>query len=499
MSAPAPRPARRGRPLLAALSALLLGACTLGPDFQRPPAPEADHYSADRLATDTVSAAGTSQHLRHGAALPTDWWRGLGSPELDDLVDQALTQNPGLQAAEASLRRSQANLLAGAGVFYPQIGLSAASNRERSAPQANNSTLPSSIFNVSTVGLSVGYALDLFGLQRRTVEGLEAQADEQQALARAARLSLVANVVNTSIARSAYQAQVDTTLALTALQRQQLALTEAQVRAGTTAYASLPGLRSQIAGNEASLEPLRQKRDQAGHLLDSLVSGTPGPQALPLIPLQRYALPGTLPLSLPSELVRQRPDILASEAELHAASAAVGVATASLFPSISLNASYGVAGNAFGNLSGPTQRFWSVGPSVNLPLFQGGSQWYGRQAALAGYEQAQGSYRQTVLNAFAQVADCLSALDHDARALQASEEARAAAREALALSDASYRAGLGAYLDLLAADIQLHQTELAWLQAFALREQDTVALFAALGGGWWHASAAAATASEPSP
>lgn len=484
-------------PALAALVTLLLGACTLGPDFERPPAPDAGHYADTPPAQTTVSAHGTAQRLSHDAALPADWWRGLDAPELNALVEQALAHNPSLQAAEASLRRSQYNLLAGSGVFYPQLNLSAAGNRERSAPQVNGSALPSSIFNVSTLGVSVGYALDFFGLQRRTVEGLQAQADEQQALARAARLSLVANVVNTSIARSAYQAQIDATAAMTGLQRQQLALTETQLRAGTAAYASVLSLRSQIAGNEAALEPLRQKRDQAEHLLDSLSSETPRPQALPLIPLQRYALPATLPLSLPSELVRQRPDILAAEAELHTASAAVGVATASLFPSISLNASYGVAGNAFGNLSGPTQRFWSVGPSVNLPLFQGGSQWYGRQAALAALEQARGSYRQTVLNAFAQVADCLTALDHDARALKAGEDALEAARGALRLSEASYRAGLGAYLDLLSADIQLRQADIARLQALALREQDTVALFVALGGGWWQAQTAAPAEAAP--
>ena len=191
-------------------------------------------------------------------------------------------------------------------------------------------------------------------------------------------------------------------------------------------------------------------------------------------------------MSLPSDLVRQRPDILSAEAQLHVASANIGVATAAMFPSFSLSGTYGAAGSSLGNLSAGSGRFWSIGPSATIPLFQGGSLWYGRKAAIDAYQQSQANYRQTVLGAFAQVADSLKALEHDAEALQAQVEAQRAAGEALNLLQANYRAGLVAYLDVLAADVQFHEATIAYLQAVAQRHQDTVALFVALGGGWWN-------------
>ena len=207
---------------------------------------------------------------------------------------------------------------------------------------------------------------------------------------------------------------------------------------------------------------------------------------LPDIALAKLALPSDLPVSLPSELVRQRPDILSSEAQMHVASANIGVATASMFPSFSLNATYGAAGTSMGNLPAASGRFWSIGPSATIPVFQGGSLWYGRKAAIAAWQQSQASYRQIVLAAFAQVADSLKALEHDAESLQAQVEAQRAADEALKLLQVNYRAGLVAYLDVLAADVQVHTATFAYLQAVAQRHQDTVGLFVALGGGWWN-------------
>jgi NodT family efflux transporter outer membrane factor (OMF) lipoprotein len=193
-------------------------------------------------------------------------------------------------------------------------------------------------------------------------------------------------------------------------------------------------------------------------------------------------------VSVPSDLARQRPDILSSEAELHAASANIGVATAAMFPSIGLSATYGGAGSSFGSLSATNGRFWSIGPSVSIPVFQGGKLWYGRKAAIDAYQAALANYRQTVLDAFAQVADSLKALEHDAQALQAEADAQRAAGEALKLLQINYRAGLVAYLDVWAADVQLHLATIGYLQAVGQRYQDTVALFVALGGGWWNES-----------
>jgi NodT family efflux transporter outer membrane factor (OMF) lipoprotein len=221
-------------------------------------------------------------------------------------------------------------------------------------------------------------------------------------------------------------------------------------------------------------------------LLATLEGMVPSRATLPDIDLAGLSLPVDLPVSLPSDLVRQRPDILSAEAQLHVASANIGVATAAMFPSFTLSGIYGVAGSSLGNLSAGSGEFWSIGPSVTVPVFQGGRLWYGRRAAIDAYQQSQANYRQTVLGAFAQVADSLLALEHDAEALQAQVEAQRAAGEALNLLQANYRAGLVAYLDVLVADVQFHEATIAYLQAVAQRLQDTVVLFVALGGGWWN-------------
>ena len=256
-------------------------------------------------------------------------------------------------------------------------------------------------------------------------------------------------------------------------------------------------IRSLIAANQALLAPLEQKVSQAEDLLATLEGVTPSKVFLPDIEVTELSLPGDLPVSLPSDLVRQRPDILAAEAQLHTASASIGVATAAMFPSISLSGTYGISGSTFSNLSASSGRFWSIGPSATIPLFQGGTLWYTRKAAIDAFQQSQASYRQTVLGAFAQVADSLKALEHDAEALQAQVEAQRASGEALNLLKDGYRAGLVAYLDVLTADVQFHEATIAYLQAVAQRHQDTVALFVALGGGWWNTQRPAGEGEAP--
>jgi NodT family efflux transporter outer membrane factor (OMF) lipoprotein len=352
-------------------------------------------------------------------------------------------------------------------------------------------------FNLFTISGTLGYPLDVFGGERRAVEGLQAQADYQFFAGKAAYLALSANVVDTSIARAAYAAQIDATEQLIALENQQLELTRAQVRAGTEPYATELSMRSLIAANQALLAPLRQRMTQAEDLLATLEGAVPSKASLPKIDLLGLALPVGLPLSLPSDLVRQRPDILSSEAQLHAASAAIGVATAAMFPSFSLSGTYGAASSSPGGLSAAGALFWSIGPSATIPVFQGGTLWFGRKAAIDAYQAAQANYRQTVLAAFAQVADSLKALEHDAEALQAQVEARNDADDALRLLQANYRSGLVAYPEVLIADAQYHESTIAYLQAVAQRHQDTVALFVALGGGWWNRRLPADEGSPP--
>ncbi len=470
---------------LAALAAVL-GACAVGPDFIRPTPPDADRYSREAQPAATTAAGGVSQRFSSDGTLPSNWWQLFKSAPLDSMVRQALANNPTLQASEASLRQSQDNLRAGYGVFYPHVGADLDVRRERTEPLQQGLQTPGSIFNLVTLSGTVGYVFDVFGGERRTVEGLRAQTDTQFFADKAAYLALSANVVNAGIARAAYAAQARATRQLIELEHQQLQLTAAQVRAGTEPYAALLAVRTLIAANQALLAPLEQKISQTEDLLATLEGVVPSKADLPDIDLEGLCLPSDLPVSLPSDLVRQRPDILSAEAQLHAASANIGVATAALFPSISLTGTLGAAGTGFGSLSAANARFWSIGPSATIPVFQGGALWFGRKAAIDAYQQSQASYRQTVLNAFAQVADSLKALEHDADGLQAQGAALDAAREQLVLLQSNYGAGLVAYPDVLVADVQFHEAGIAYLQALAQRHQDTVALFVALGGGWWN-------------
>jgi NodT family efflux transporter outer membrane factor (OMF) lipoprotein len=244
-------------------------------------------------------------------------------------------------------------------------------------------------------------------------------------------------------------------------------------------------VRSLLAANQALLAPLKQNASQAEHLLATLEGVVPSKATLPDIDLAGLSLPVDLPLNLPSELVNQRPDILSAEALMHVASANIGIATAAMFPSFSLSGTYGGASTTLASLSA-VSKFWSIGPTVTTPVFQGNSLWYVRRASIDAYQQSQATYRQTVLGAFQQVADSLKALEHDAEGLQAQVEAKRAAGEALSLLQVNYRAGLVAYPDVLTADVQFHQATIGYLQALAQRHQDTVALFVALGGGWWN-------------
>jgi NodT family efflux transporter outer membrane factor (OMF) lipoprotein len=456
----------------------------VGPDFQPPAPPEVDRYTPGPLPSATALAAGQAQRFDPDLPVPSQWWRQFRCTALDALVRRSLLANPTIEAAAANLSASQNRLRAGYGVFFPQVNAGFDAQRLRSAPVQQGLAVPGSVYSLVTLSGTIGYALDVFGGARRMVEGLQAQVQVAQYAGSAAFLALTANVVNTAMARAAYAAQARTTEQLIELEEQQLRSTQVQVDAGTASDAAVLALRTQLAANRALLAPLRQRIDQADHLLATLAGVAPAQLDGSAIELAAMALPADLPLSLPSELVRRRPDILTAEAQLHIASAQIGVATAALLPAISLNAEYGSAGSGVGNLLGAGARFWSIGPSVSVPLFRGGSLWYGRQAALDEYRAAQAGYREAVLTAFGQVADVLTALDHDAAALQAQDEAQRSAGQALQLLQAGYGAGMVAYLDVLSADVQYHQASLGYLQALAQRLQDTVALYVALGGGW---------------
>ena len=465
--------------------AQLLSGCAVGPNFHKPAAPAVTHYTHDADPTEAAAAGGELQRYRPGGAISGDWWTLFHSAQLDAVIAESLDRNPGLEAAQSSLRQSQDILRSGYGIFYPAVSAGAAATREKLSTVQLGETTPSRVFNLFTLSASVSYALDVFGGQRRFVEELHAQSDVANATLLGTYLTLASNVANTVIARAAYQAEMDATVELLQLQQQQVQLAEVQSKAGTAPYSNVLSLRTELAAYEASIPQLAQRIAQCDDLLASLAGHTPAEWAAPGVRLEDLTLPADLPVSLPSNLVRQRPDILAAEATAHAASAQIGVSTAALLPSVTLTGDVSGSTNTTSNLFPASGKGWSVGAKLTAPVFEGGTLWFKRRAAIAGYEQASDLYRQTVLGAFAQVADSLHALQHDAQYLAAEEEALSAAREALQLLQADYQAGLATYLDLLNADAQLHQARIAEIGAVALRYQDTVALFAALGGGWW--------------
>jgi len=470
----------------ASVLALALGTgCAVGPNFKRAPAPAVTSYAHGGDPTVTTAAQGTEQHFSVGARVAADWWQLFKSEKLNAVVGEALVGNPGLEAAQASLRQSEDTLRSGYGIFYPDIALGAAATRQRYTPVKLGQSAPAALFNLFTLSASVGYALDVFGGERRTIEALHAQVDVQRATERATYITLLANIVNTVIARAAYRAQIEATQELIELQRQEVGLAGVQARAGTAPYSTVLSLKSQLASTEATVPQLEQRLVQSDDLLATLGGHVPAEWQAPAIAFADLTLPADLPVSLPSELVQQRPDILVAEATAHAASANVGVATAALLPSLTLSGDYSANATRLGGLSSPGGRAWSLGAGLTSPLFQGGTLWYRRKAAIDSYQQAMALYRQTVLAAFGQVADGLRALEHDAAALRAEDEALDSAKEALRLVHINYEAGIATYLDVLTADGQYHQTIISDLQATAVRYQDTVALYVALGGGWW--------------
>jgi NodT family efflux transporter outer membrane factor (OMF) lipoprotein len=469
-----------------ALVVVVVGACAVGPNFHRPRPPLAKRYTHGGVRG-TIAAGGVAQVVKPGAELADEWWQLFGSKQIDAMVTETLAHNPSLEAERASLRRSEYLLRAGYGVFFPQLDANAGATRQRFTPSRFGATTPPSEFNLYTLGGSLSYVLDVFGGERRTIEGLRAQVDVQCFTLTAARLTLTANVVNTVIARAGYRAEIAATEELVKSLQQQVDIAEVQVKAGIANTTTLLALRAQLANTQALLPPLRQRQDQADNLLAALVGRTPAEVAPAELDLAKLVLPRDLPVSLPSHLVRQRPDILIAEATLHASSAQIGVATAAMLPSFNISGTLGFDSPKLRTLISQNSLFWSIGANLLAPLFHGGTLNNQRKAAIEAYRQSLASYHDTVLRALADVATSLQALQHDAEALEARLRALADATQSSQLTATSYQAGTAGYLDLLVANVQLRQAQITALEIQAQRLQDTVALFVALGGGWWSA------------
>ncbi|HEY4038809.1 MAG TPA: efflux transporter outer membrane subunit [Burkholderiaceae bacterium] len=478
---------------------MTLVSCAVGPDFKRPEPPSIERYTDPSFPDATVSSAfahGDAQQFSAGSKLQKQWWKLFKSEPLDQLIEQALRDSPTVASAQATLRQAQQNLAAEQGVTWPNVSGQANVQREQFS-SASLGQPGTSIFTLYNASVNVSYTLDVFGGIRRQLEGLHAQVDNANFQFQATYLVLTGNLATTAIREASLRAQVRATEEIEKLQQDELTIVERRFNLGAVTKTDVLTQRTALAQTRASLPPLQRQLSQLRHQLALYAGRAPESAGLPSFELDGLELPLQLPVSVPSDLVRQRPDILSAEALLHAASAQVGVATANLYPQFTLTGNYGTEAAGTSQLFKSGSSVWGLGAGVLAPLFNGGQLRAERRAAAAAYDAAAANYRETVLTAFSNVADSLRALQTDAQALQAQVEAQHQAQDAFNMASYQFNVGAVSYLTLLNAQQQFQQTRIAVVQAQADRFADTVALFQALGGGWWNDAAALTLAPLP--
>lgn len=470
----------------AGLAAVLVASCALGPDFERPAAPDAG-YSPRPLPSETTSVegpGGAAQRFVPGETVAGDWWTLFQSPALNALVAEGIANSPTLEAAEAALRQTQELYKAERDTFFPYVEGTAGFNRQQSYQGFQGPGATRSPYSIATAQVSVSYAPDIFGGTRRRVEGFSARAENARFQREAAFLTLTSNVVLTAIEDASLSAQVAATEDILAAQDQQLQVLRRQLELGGIPEVQVLQQLTAVAQTRASLAPLQKAQAAARNRLSALVGRFPNEDKGEVIDLAQLTLPRDLPVSLPSVLVAQRPDIRAAEANFHAASADVGVATANLFPQITLNASYGSSAGRIEDLFSPGTAIWGIGAGLLQPIFRGAELIHRKRAIVAAYDAAAAQYRGTVLTAFQNVADVLRALELDAMALAAQVESERAARENFDIARLQLETGGTSFLAFLDAQRSYQQARIALVLAQANRFSDTAALFVALGGGW---------------
>ena len=456
----------------------LLAGCAVGPDFTRPEAPSPPGYTAEPMPTQLTPAGGEGeQRLELAQEISAQWWQAFRSPALDEVIELALRDSPNLVVARATLAQAEQAVTAARGALFPQLDAAGGVGRFHTPGRAATTSTDFS------VGPSVSYALDVFGGVRRSVEEQAAFAELQYHELAAAWLTLTGNAVTAAVTIASLRAQIDASVELVQQDRDNLELVQHKFEAGKAARSDVLVAQTQLASDLAQLPPLRQQLDVAQHALSVLAGQLPGEWSPPEFTLDDFTLPGELPLSLPSELVRQRPDILAAESLLHASSAAIGVATAQLFPSFTLSAD----ATRESLLSGGAGTAWALAAQVATPLFHGGTLYAQRRGTIDAYQASLASYEETVLTGFEQVANTLRALAHDAELIGAQAQLLDTASESLSLQRISYDAGKSDLLLLLAAQRAFQQARLDFARAEGQRLQDSALLFVALGGGWWGA------------
>jgi NodT family efflux transporter outer membrane factor (OMF) lipoprotein len=492
------------RPSAAGLALFLplLGACAVGPDFVPPPAPPGSGYTPDTPPAKTVGAdvpGGAPQSFVMGRDIPGEWWKVFHSKEIDALIAEALRANPSLQAAQAALWQAKENLYASAGKLLPAFDANGSFERQQFSPAEFGFPGNPSTFNLFQTTVNVSYTPDVFGGQRRQIEANAALTDYQRFELEATYLTLTSNVVTAAVQEASLRGQIEATLEIIKAETDQLKVVRNQFEAGAANRADVLTQEAEVATTEATLPPLRKQLEQQQHVLLALIGHFPNEARQDHLMLSSFHLPTTLPVSVPTQLVQQRPDVRAAQAQLQQASAQIGVAIANRLPQFSLTAAYGNAALTAATLFTPATAIWSVTAAGTQPIFHGFTLLHQERAARAAYDVADAQYRNTVLIAFQNVADALRAIQLDAATLKAQQRSVRAASDTFDLTRGQYRLGAVTYIILLNAQRTYQQALLALVQAQAARYADTAALFAALGGGWWNRIDVAPDPYSPEP
>lgn len=468
-----------------------LSACAAGPQFERPQAPAVDRYTHDRTAALKAHAEIASQKIIFDQEPPAEWWQLFQSEELDRLIETAIVNNQTLIAAQAAVKQAQALTEASTGLRYPEVVLDASTGRQKYGKQFLGPLASPPPFSYFAVGPAVSYTLDYTGGAAKSIEQQQALREYRQWQLQAARLAVAGNVVIQVLEIASHQAQIATLEELLADDQRNVAMVQDAFDAGAVSRVDLLSAQSQQASDATLMPSLRQQLSTARHALAVLCGTIPAMLTVAEFHLATFTLPQELPVTLPSELVHSRPDILAAEAELHAATAAVGIAEANLYPRITLSASYSHQALDANELFNASNRAWGVISGLTAPLFDGGRLRAEKRAAVAALGIRAARYQQVVLESFGQVADALTAIQHGAEQLAAQSQALAVARENLDLTRESYSEGSVGVLQVLDSERLYQQARLGYVRAQAQRLKDTARLFAALGGGVVNATSAA--------
>jgi len=471
--------------LLISSAAAVLAGCALGPNFERPAPPNLTQYTVTPLPAETESAdtiAGDAQRFLQDADVPGRWWLLFGSPALDRLEQEALRSNPDIETAQANLRQAHENYLAQQGQIFPQLNASATIAREQTSANGRSVGGP---FDLFSAGPSVSYTADVFGGIGRAIEAQAAVEENSRFQLEATYLTLTSNVVTTAIQAAALSAQIAATQDIIAAQSQELDLLNQQFQLGAVARGDVLAQQSQLAATQATLPPLQKQLEQTRNTLTILTGRFPSEDQIPDIQLADLQLPTNLPLSVPSRVIEQRPDIRAAEALMHQASALIGVADANMFPQFTISASVTETSNFLstfflGNAG------WQLAAGLTTPIFRGGTLRAQERAAYNVFDRTAAQYKSTVLNAFANVANVLTALSLDAETLKTQLYAEQTAEQNLEITMERFQAGAIAYITLLDAQRTYEQARISLVIAQSNRFSDTVALFQSLGGGWWN-------------